>query len=328
MERMQVSLLCDSDSQKWGKIFHGLKCISPEELFELNKTKNILVITFIGNPTELNKVLKEKEIIYVNANDCIFEMICNMDRRITWFKKNNILEVLDWLEDEESKKVYANIICNRIAPFLSEYDYNELYSEGEYFSTDILKIENNEYYVDVGAFNGDTVERFLAYTRGHASHIYAFEMELENYNNLKCTVERLINHYHIVPEKFSLYNFGLWNCNQKLSYGKENCGSNESFCLFKTDNINYAEMVKLDDLVEKVTFIKMDIEGAEYNALMGAEKIIAKNKPKLAICIYHRLQDFWEIPSYIKSLSSQYKLYVRHHQNGTMGGTVLYAVCK
>lgn len=74
--------------------------------------------------------------------------------------------------------------------------------------------------------------------------------------------------------------------------------------------------------------IKLDIERAEYKALHGAKNIIVNNEPKLAICLYHRLQDFWEIPTYIKLLVPQYKMYVRHHQNETMGGTVMYAVKK
>lgn len=328
MNQMQVSLLCDSNPEKWGKLFYGIKCISPEELFKLNKTKNILVVTFIGNPIELNKILKKQNIIFVNASDCIFEMICNMNRSAAWFKKNNILQVLDWLEDEESQKIYTNVLCNRIAPLLSKYDYDELYSEGEYFSTDIFKAGNNEYFVDGGAFDGDTIERLLKCTDGQFGHIYAFEMDKGNYKNLEENVNKLINNYQLPSNKISLYNSGIWDCNQQMPYGKENCGSNESFCLFKRDNIDYANMIRLDDILEKVSLIKMDIEGAEYNALIGAEKVIIKNRPKLAICIYHRLQDFWEIPSYIKSLVPQYKLYVRHHQNGTMGGTVLYAICR
>jgi len=83
--------------------------------------------------------------------------------------------------------------------------------------------------------------------------------------------------------------------------------------------------VKIDDLARNATFIKMDIEGAELNALKGAEDTIKNNAPKLAICIYHQLNDFWEIPMYLKRIMPEYSFYVRHHQFD-IGGTVLYAV--
>ena len=85
------------------------------------------------------------------------------------------------------------------------------------------------------------------------------------------------------------------------------------------------ECVPLDTVVsEKVTFIKMDIEGSEMRALSGARHLITTCKPKLAICIYHKLDDLWKIPLYIHSLVPEYKFYVRHHSILYVD-TVLYA---
>lgn len=85
------------------------------------------------------------------------------------------------------------------------------------------------------------------------------------------------------------------------------------------------ETVALDELIdERVTFLKMDIEGAEAEAIKGAKNMIQKDKPKLAICIYHKPNDLWEIPLMIHELVPEYKMYIRH-----MGircyGTILYA---
>lgn len=76
---------------------------------------------------------------------------------------------------------------------------------------------------------------------------------------------------------------------------------------------------------EKVSFIKMDIEGAEMEALKGAAEVIKANKPGLAISIYHKPNDFYEIPLYIMALVPEYRLYVRHH-SCFFADTVLYAV--
>ena len=69
----------------------------------------------------------------------------------------------------------------------------------------------------------------------------------------------------------------------------------------------------------------MDIEGFEIKALTGASNLITKNKPKLAICIYHKFEDLWEIPFYIKRLNAEYKIYIRHH-SFNLYETVCYAI--
>ena len=84
----------------------------------------------------------------------------------------------------------------------------------------------------------------------------------------------------------------------------------------------------IDDIVDKndrVTFIKMDVEGAELESLKGARKLIKRDCPKLAVCIYHRPEDMITLPLYIKSLVPEYKLYLRSYSNSD-NEMVLYAV--
>lgn len=87
------------------------------------------------------------------------------------------------------------------------------------------------------------------------------------------------------------------------------------------------KVVALDHILdgEKVTFIKMDIEGAEQSALRGAEQIIRAQRPALAICLYHKVEDMLEIPVWIKKLVPEYKIYIRHYSNEVYD-TVCYAV--
>ncbi|MNC55831.1 hypothetical protein D3C75_1053850 [compost metagenome] len=86
-------------------------------------------------------------------------------------------------------------------------------------------------------------------------------------------------------------------------------------------------MVSLDSVLngQRASFIKMDIEGAEMEALQGAQNTIVKHRPRLAICIYHKPEDILEIPLYLKSLVPDYKFYIRHYSNYTIE-TVLYAI--
>jgi len=94
--------------------------------------------------------------------------------------------------------------------------------------------------------------------------------------------------------------------------------------------LHFIETISLDEYLkdekEKVTFIKMDIEGAELNALKGAERIIREQKPKLAICIYHKPEDVWEIPSLLLNFVSDYKFYIRHNTYSFLYDTTLYAL--
>lgn len=327
--RLRVNLLCDSNKDKWGTTIHDMTCVSPEELYQLSKHQKVLVITFVGNPVELNTWLKEHHIRYTNAAECVFEYLCDTPKEKEWFEGNRLLEVLNEIKDDESRHVYTNVLCNRLAPHLSEADYNELYSIGEYFETGVFALGEHESYVDCGAYTGDTIEKFLRVVNGKFSHIYGFEMEPINYSKLCATLKKCESKHDFTADDYELFQNGVWSQEEWLSFGKEDCGSDEGYCLFKTEHEQSVKVVAMDDVIDgSVSFIKMDIEGSEIQALKGAARIIKDNKPKLAICLYHRLEDFWVIPEYIKKLVPEYQIYVRHHQNGTMGGTVMYATCE
>ncbi len=76
---------------------------------------------------------------------------------------------------------------------------------------------------------------------------------------------------------------------------------------------------------EPVTCIKMDIEGAEYQGILGAKEMISRFKPKLAVCVYHKPEDIWELPQLIHRINSEYEFYLRHYSFGDVE-TVLYAL--
>ena len=145
---------------------------------------------------------------------------------------------------------------------------------------------------------------------------YAFEPDSKNYNKcIEIKQEKNLDYVELLP-------VGLWNKKATLKFS-ETGGTGSS--ITETGNT----MVKVDTLDNSVSgmvsFIKMDIEGAELEALQGAENIIRKYKPKLAISIYHNSQDLTDIPLYIKNLNEEYKLYIRHYSTGEFD-TVLYAV--
>lgn len=324
---------CDRNTEHGKKMAekYGLTFLDFEELLALNQTKRIVVILFIGlNANSIMRDFAEKGLYVITPADCVFEELCRMPHDLAWFENNRLMEVYDCLEDEESKKIFVNVLSNRMAVHLAQYSYDEMMSDDEYFHLPFMKLSDEEVYVDCGAYTGDTIERFLDATGGKCRFIYGYEMAHENFSLLQQTMNRLEEQWtDFSSKRYKLINAGVWDHKDTLSYGKEEHGDGESYGVFKTDNIQTANAVTIDETVDmQPTLIKMDIEGAELNALHGASNVLGGTKgrpPTLAICLYHRLQDFWEIPTYVKSLVPEYKIYVRHHGKG-LGGTVMYAI--
>jgi hypothetical protein len=102
----------------------------------------------------------------------------------------------------------------------------------------------------------------------------------------------------------------------------------QSVSKIRKDAETKIKLYRIDDFLDelpKVTFLKMDVEGAELAALRGAVSLLARDMPRLAICIYHSRKDMVEIPEWVREHFPQYKLYIRHH-NRNASETVLYGI--
>lgn len=183
----------------------------------------------------------------------------------------------------------------------------------QYF--DMFLPENETIFVDGGGYNGDTLFDFVDWTCGKYKKVYEFEPIVEMFQVIKTRVEN----ESIL--KVELYNNALWDKKQDLFFIEAETGSH-----IAEAGRSVVKGISLDEIIkdEKVTYIKMDIEGSELKALKGAKSLIRKNKPKLAICIYHKPEDILELPLYILELIPEYKFYIRHYSS-CMCETVLYA---
>lgn len=120
---------------------------------------------------------------------------------------------------------------------------------------------------------------------------------------------------------WEIFNYGVYDNNSKLYFT-----SNSSCTKVSKDGDIAVDVIKLDDFFkshESPTFIKMDIEGSELAVLRGCAETIRNHKLKLAICVYHKPEDIFEIPEYILSLNPDYKMWLRHYTN-LVNETVLY----
>ncbi len=317
-KRYNVNLLCDNNPKKL-KTTYGISCISVDKLKEI---ENIIVIIMVGNSESLCRQLDDYKLPWVLYQELSMDDYMGIPEDTKWFVDNShkILDVYDLLEDEKSKQVYATVLSNRIAHPIAESWYREVYSDDEYFYTDCFKLSDKEVYVDCGAYDGDTIQRFLQAVNYKYSHIYGFELDTKIYIRLKENVKSIKN--------ITCINAGVWDTSGQINYGRGWINDlDEGISIYKRDTVVKGNVLDLDTSIceKNVTLLKMDIEGAEYRALKGGVKLIEKYHPKLAICLYHRLNDFWELPLLINKLVPEYKIFVRHHVPINEYGTVMYA---
>jgi FkbM family methyltransferase len=261
------------------------------------------------------KILSRKQLVHKLKTS--FSIGCGKPA-VEFFSQNKdrVKKIANLLSDDESKKTYLKIIKYRQT--LNFLDYPK-YNRNGYFFNSFFAYSNNEVLIDCGAFTGDTIQEFLAMEIQYQK-IIAFEPGFENFQILK-------NNYGENP-KIMLVNAGTYSKNSTLYFSGTGDFGIISETSKKVDGEISVNVRSIDSLhlQEKVTFIKMDIEGSELNALVGAKETILRDKPKLAISIYHSNEDMVSIAEYIYKIAPEYKFYVRHNQTFPHAAdTVLYA---
>lgn len=209
-------------------------------------------------------------------------------------------DVHEMLADDESKKIFRAAITGRITRLMQDFIFT---TEHEYFLNGFLP-KAGDIAIDGGSYDGDTAADFVR----QGATVYAFEMDVANYQ--LC----------IAPAKkfnFTIENLGLSNQRSEAFYSQGGWGSRK--LAEKRNGALVGHFIDLDTYVDLkelpcVDYIKLDIEGSELAALCGAAKTITRWKPKMAICVYHKPEDLWTLPTYIKSLRSDYEFQFRHHR--------------
>jgi len=208
----------------------------------------------------------------------------------------------DLMSDEESKRTLLDTVRYRLT---ADEQYMQGYRvrlKDQYFE-DFLNL-HEEIFVDAGGFDGDTTEEFCHRCPDYRKVIF-FEPSTKN---MEAAKQRLAKFNNI-----EFCDVGLSDAEGVLHFNAD-AGSASSVTEGDGETI---QVTRLDLAVkERVTFIKMDLEGWELKALAGAAGHIKQGKPKLAIAVYHRASDFREIANYVLSLNSEYRIYLRHYTQG------------
>lgn len=325
---IKADLLIDNDETKVNKELLNLRIISYEDFKKVCEEYIVLILPQdIEVINQIKAQLEEnvsKENIY--TFDFIYYDFYNHMQKYDSFKTFMIKfrDEINWLYnnliDEKSKSTLIGFLKGRVT---QDYNYyNEIHVAKQYFAEDIIKLSKNETFVDCGAWDGDTVKEFIELVgENNYNKIHCFEPDEITYPKLEKFVKEID-----FNRKITLYKNAVWEKNMKLKFN--GIGETQSSVSGNDDLLACIEVeaIKLDSLnLEDVTYIKMDIEGAEHEALIGASQIIEKLKPKLGICVYHKYEDLITVPQLIKKINPDYKIYLRHHK--PYGSElVLYAV--
>ncbi len=295
---IEISGVFASDGFVHQKIFHGFKVTdykTAKGTFE-----NIVVLVCFGSSlpdviANIKRIAAEQELYAPDVpvyGDTLFnsEYVRNNKKQLEW--------VYNRLADYTSKKVFECAVMYKLTGkidylFECETPPTEIYEN-------ILKFDSSETYLDLGAYRGDTVGEFLSVVDGY-NKIIAVEPDKKTYNKLCIATENIANITNI--------NACISNIDGVIPF--EMNGSRGSTIGKGSDTIT---SVTVDSLAKTQipTYIKMDIEGAEGDAIDGGAHTISQFKPKMQIAAYHRSEDLILIPKKVLDLRPDYKIYLRH----------------
>lgn len=275
---------------------------------ELPVQENSLVLNSIRNVKNEKKAMLNNTVDFIDADLMSLWSIddCYLDYTYFVDNKTAFQETYDLLGDEKSRIVFDAWINSKIS---GNYLYLENnWSDDQYYPSDLIPFEKVNSFVDCGAYDGDSflafINAYIKYTSKKYEGIsYLFEADSRNYD-LMCN--NLKEH-----ESVKLYNIGISDKKGVLSFNE---GDSTSSSVSK-DGSNYINVDSLDNLIKgAVNFVKMDIEGCEFDAINGMNKHIVNDSPILAICVYHKRSDLIKIPQLINSINSNYSFYLRAHR--------------
>lgn len=233
-------------------------------------------------------------------------------------KKIKDLQIL-FAHDEVSLEVLKNVLLYRYTFETSYLDQAYLMSVERgniYFEHSIVNLREDEVFIDCGGFTGDTTEAFIMHTHNQYKKILLFEPD----KKIMQTAQNNLKDY----KNIVFINKGIGKQEGKLFFDeKGSIGGG----MMSSEGTTEIMVTSIDETVMEYhpTYIKMDIEGSESDALSGAVKTISSYRPKLAVCVYHHPQDMFELTEFIQKLGLNYKFYLRHYSR-MYDDTVLYCI--
>jgi FkbM family methyltransferase len=184
-----------------------------------------------------------------------------------------------------------------------------------------VSLSDHEVVADGGTYNGDTLAEFVERVGGKYSHYHAFEPDSVNVASLRKRLEAFSPE---MRNRITVHELALYSHRERLSFASRGQTNSQ---INNMEGEVRVEACSLDDVLQDspLTFLKLDIEGAEVSALRGAETTIRRTQPLVAACVYHKPDDLWQIPLMLRDMLPNHRFGLRQH--GFDGWeTVCYAI--
>ena len=302
---IKLSAIFASDEFVRGHSFEGYPVVRFSQIKEQYDDFIILLAFAVFRQPLLDKIYQMNDTYEMYAPDVPVYPEDEKVFGIEYIKEHE--EELDFvysrLEDDFSKKTFLNVLNFKISGKISYLQ--EITMPVEEVYEQILCLDDKEDYVDLGAYNGDTVGEFLQHTKGQYSSITAFEPDKKNFKKLVKFIQET------GLQKVDARNTGIYDKPGELLFagkaGRNSSLTAKSGIPTPVDSVDHAFEGK------RVSVLKLDVEGAEEKALLGAQRTISKWKPKILLSAYHKNSDMFRLPLLILQMNDEYRLFFRHH---------------
>lgn len=315
-EGLAIAGFLDNDPDKIGKCFMGGDITPADQVKETYGADALVVIATTSDRTYRVLAGQMRE---------LGMHFCGVDEYVFSQHSPELVECFDSFADADSQALYANLIAWRIRHQKPELPCP--YEEAYFSKPAFLELSRTEVFVDIGAYVGDTIERYLMTHQGLFGKIYAFEPDPQNFTAIQYRAERLRKEWGLQKDRLQILPYGVGKENRTMAIKHAGDGLESRLVESRdSDAEEVTRVVALDTYFreQSVSFLKADIESFEYDMLLGGENVIRRDVPKLAICIYHHATDMFRTMLWLKQLDLGYRFRLGHH-SVAQAETVLYA---
>lgn len=313
----------DNSAALWGTEIDGVRVLSPADAARQFGRSATFVVTVLWRSfspireqlVELSclRVVPFLPLFWKHPIECLPHALVDLPHKVL-SQKDDVWKAFALLSDDKSRREYVAQLRLRL---LSDFDSLQPPSiHDQYFPDDLFALVANEVFVDCGAFNGDTI-RAIIKRRMDFGRIVALEPDPINFERLEEYLRELPN---AIRDKISPRRLAVGAAKSNVRF--ETAGTIASRASDQGEL--EVECDALDDILGDCapTYVKMDVEGAELDALSGARRIMHQNSVLWALCVYHKFDDLWRVPLFISTHTQGYHFFLRKYT----GDSVIYAI--